>query len=144
MKSKLEHAKPIVKNIDETILFLRTALPDFVIRNDATNKDGNRWVHIGNSDYYISLNSADIKKKENNQMPYSGRIGLNHLGFIVHDVDEVRSRLISAGYIKSTECLETKYRKSIYFYDNENRDWEFVQYFTADREEKNNYLVDPL
>ena len=76
-------------------------------------------------------------------MPYSGRIGLNHLGFIVHDVDEVRSRLISTGYIESTECLETKYRKSIYFYDNKNRDWEFVQYFTADRE-KNNYLVDPL
>ena len=64
MKSKLEHAKPIVKNIDETILFLRTALPDFVIRNDATNKDGNRWVHIGNSDYYLSLNSAYIKKKK--------------------------------------------------------------------------------
>ena len=60
MKSKLEHANLIVKNIDETILFLRTALPDFVIRNDATDKDGNRWVHSGNIGYYLSLNSADI------------------------------------------------------------------------------------
>ena len=62
MSAQLEHANLCVSNIDGMIKFLQTALPDFVIRHDETDSDGDRWVHIGNDKTYIALNNSTEKK----------------------------------------------------------------------------------
>ena len=62
MGSQLEHANLCVDDIDEMIKFLQTALPDFFIRYDETDNDGDRWVHIGNDNTYIALNNSTQKK----------------------------------------------------------------------------------
>ena len=138
MSSQLEHANLCVSEIDGMIKFLQTALPDFVIRYDETDTDGDRWVHIGNDKTYIALNNS-TQNDSSDWAPYSGNPGVNHLGYIVDSVEQVRSRLRAAGYAESTVENNHPFRKRLYFYDSEGRDWEFVEYLSDNIEEMNDY-----
>ena len=138
MKTQLEHANLCVSDIDGMIKFLQTALPDFVIRHDETDIDGDRWVHIGNDKTYIALNNS-TQKDSSDWAPYSGKPGVNHLGYMVDSVEQVRSRLRSGGYIESTVENNHPFRKRLYFYDPEGRDWEFVEYHSDDVNKRNDY-----
>ena len=140
MSTQLEHANLCVSDIDGMIKFLQTALPDFFIRHDETDNDGDRWVHIGNEKTYIALNNS-TQKKSSDWTPYSGKPGVNHLGYMVDSVKQVRSRLLAAGYIESTVENNHPFRKRLYFHDSEGRDWEFVEYLSENLEEKNNYTL---
>ena len=71
--------------------------------------------------------------------PYTGEPGINHLGYEVSDVDALRTRLLAAGYRESTVPNAHPQRKRVYFYDPEGNDWEFVQYFSDDPAERNDY-----
>ena len=141
MSAQLEHANLCVSNIDGMIKFLQTALPDFVIRHDETNIDGDRWVHIGNDKTYIALNNS-TQKGSSDWTPYSGKPGVNHLGYMVDSVELVRNRLRAGGYIESTVENNHPFRKRLYFYDPEGRDWEFVEYLSENIEERNDYTLD--
>ena len=141
MKAQLEHANLCVNDIDGMIKFLQTALPDFIIRHDETDNDGDRWVHIGNNKTYIALNNS-TQKDLFDWAPYSGKPGVNHLGYVVDSVQQVRSRLRAAGYIESTIENNHPFRKRLYFYDPEGRDWEFVEYLSKNVEERNDYTLD--
>ncbi len=122
MTTKLEHASLCVDDIDGMIKFLQTALPDFIIRHDETGIDGDRWVHIGNDTTYIALNNS-TEKESSDWTPYSGKSGVNHLGYMVDNAEQVRSRLLAADYIESTIENNHPFRKRVYFYDHEGRDW---------------------
>ena len=140
MTTKLEHANLCVDDIDGMIKFLQTALPDFIIRHDETGIDGDRWVHIGNDTTYIALNNS-TQKESSDWTPYSGKSGVNHLGYMVDNAEQVRSRLLAADYIESTIENNHPFRKRVYFYDHEGRDWEFVQYLSENLEERNDYTL---
>jgi len=140
MSTKLEHANLCVDDIDGMIKFLQTALPDFIIRHDETGIDGDRWVHIGNDTTYIALNNS-TQKESSDWTPYSGKSGVNHLGYMVDNAEQVRSRLLAADYIESTIENNHPFRKRVYFYDHEGRDWEFVQYLSENLEERNDYTL---
>ena len=101
MAQRLEHANLCVHDMDAVIRFLKTAFPDFQIRRDATEPDGSRWVHVGTNETYIALVQA-APEEARRGAPYKGRPGLNHLGYEVDDVDELRGRLRAAGYRDST------------------------------------------
>ena len=140
MSTQLEHANLCVRDIDGMIKFLQTALPDFFIRHDETDNEGDRWVHIGNDKTYIALNNS-VQKDSSDWTPYSGNPGVNHLGYMVDSVEQVRSRLRAAGYIESTVENNHPFRKRLYFYDPEGRDWEFVEYVSENLEERNDYTL---
>jgi hypothetical protein len=140
MSTQLEHANLCVIDIDGMIKFLQTALPDFIIRHDETDRDGDRWVHIGNDKTYITLNNS-TQKDSSDWSPYSGKPGVNHLGYIVDSVDQVRNRLRAGGYIESTVANNHPFLKRLYFYDLEGRDWEFVEYLSDNTEERNDYRL---
>ena len=140
MNAQLEHANLCVSDIDEMIKFLQIALPDFIIRHDETDNDGDRWVHIGNDKTYIALNNS-IQKDSSDWAPYSGKPGVNHLGYMVDSVEQVRSRLRAGGYIESTVENNHPFRKRLYFYDPEGRDWEFVEYLSENLKERNDYTL---
>jgi catechol 2,3-dioxygenase-like lactoylglutathione lyase family enzyme len=137
MANRLEHANLIVKDVDVMVKFLGTAFPDFKIRGEG-NSNGNRWLHIGSESTYLALNEAQGQPNEP-WRPYSGKPGLNHLGYEVDDADALRSRMIAAGYQDSTVPNDHPFRKRVYFYDPEGNDWEFVQYFSDDPVERNAY-----
>jgi catechol 2,3-dioxygenase-like lactoylglutathione lyase family enzyme len=120
------------------IEFLRTAFPDFRVRGTGVSRKGTKWIHIGTDDTYIALQQAHIES-DSNWKPYSGKPGVNHLAFEVANVDSLRKRLLAADYRESTVPNSHPFRKRVYFYDPEGNDWEFIQYFTENRAERNDY-----
>jgi len=138
MTVRLEHANVNVRDIDGMIEFLRVAFPEFRVRGEGKNWRGRRWVHIGNDETYVALNDATGKPSDK-WVPYGEMPGTNHLGYEVDDADQVRSRLLAAGYRESTVPNSHPHRTRIYFYDEEGNDWEFVQYSSSDFAERNDY-----
>jgi catechol 2,3-dioxygenase-like lactoylglutathione lyase family enzyme len=120
------------------IQFLQTAFPEFHIRHEGTNTQSGRWVHVGTDDTYIALNEANQDPTDRRQ-PYSGKPGLNHLGYEVEDVEALRLRMVDAGYRDSTIPNDHPHRRRVYFYDPEGNDWEFVQYLSANPDDRNDY-----
>lgn len=140
MEVRLEHANLTVRDVEATIRFLTTAFSEFRMRGEGTNRDGTRWVHVGTHDTYIALNQAKAES-EKHRMPYRGEPGLNHLAYEVKDVESLRLRLKAAGYRDSTVPNAHPHRKRVYFYDPDGNDWEFVQYFSRDPAERNDYAL---
>ena len=138
MATRFEHANLIVRDIDATLRFLRTAFPEFRIRGESKSWNGTRWVHVGTDDAYLALNDATQEPAEK-WVPYAGKPGVNHLGFEVDDVDALRARLAAAGYRDSTVPNDHPYRRRVYFHDPDGNDWEFVQYLTDDPALRHDY-----
>lgn len=54
----LEHVNLTVRDIDRTVRFLQTALPDWRVRGEGTMDwfgTPIRWLHIGTDDHYLAL-----------------------------------------------------------------------------------------
>ena len=140
MTIRLEHANMIVRDIDATAQFLQTAFPGFRVRREG-GSGSDRWIHIGTDDTYIALNQAKSEPAEEWQ-PYSGKPGVNHLGYEIDDADALRDRMRAAGYKDSTVPNHHPHRKRVYFNDPDGNDWEFVQYLSDDPAERNDYELD--
>ena len=138
MAFRLEHANVCVRDIEAMIRFLTTAFPEFLVRGEGKSRDGTRWVHLGTHDTYIALGQAKADP-ERHWIPYSGEPGVNHLAYEVDDAESLHMRLKVAGYRESTPPNAHPHRKRVYFYDPEGNDWEFVQYFSQDPAERNDY-----
>ncbi len=132
MTNQLEHANIRVKNIDKTVKFLMTAFPDFRVRGGQRDA-GDNWVHIGTDDTYLALSEDD--RDEIRQGP-----GLNHIGFVIDDTEALRKRLENAGYREGyIPPVSHPHHKRTYFHDDNGMEWEFVQYFSDDPAERNDY-----
>ena len=140
MAARLEHANLVVKDIDATIRFLKTAFPEFRSRYDGVGVDGRRWVHHGTDDTYVALSQARVEPKQR-WVPYEGLPGVNHLAYEVDDVEALRRRMSKAGYTDSTIENNHPHRKRVYFYDPDGNDWEFVQYLSDVPAERNDYTL---
>ena len=139
MPCRLEHANICVRDIEPMIRFLKTAFPEFQVRGKGIC-NGTQWVHIGTQETYLALNQA--KEDPGKRLtPYSGVPCVNHLAYEVDDVEALRARMQSAGYRNSTPPNIHPHRKRVYFYDPEGNDWEFVQYFSQDPAERNDYKL---
>jgi len=137
MTVRLEHANLIVRDIDAAVRFVTAAFPDFRVRREGFHQ-GRRWLHVGTDDTYLALNQATAEPAETWE-PYSGKPGLNHLGYEVDDVEALRTRLAQAGFEESTVPNRHPHRRRVYFYDADGNDWEFVQYFSDHPAERNDY-----
>lgn len=131
MINQLEHANIRVRSIDRTIEFLTTALPGFRVRGGGGDGD-HRWVHLGSDYSYVALSQDD--RRERGKGP-----GLNHLGFVIDDWEGVSGRLEAAGYKKGSLPDDHPHHKRIYYLDGDGLEWEFVQYFSDDPAERNDY-----
>ena len=137
MEIRLEHANMVVRDFEATVRFLNAAFPEFRVRREGLN-EGLRWMHIGTDNTYIALNEASEEPAES-WVPYSGKPGVNHLGFEVKDVGALRERLAAAGFKDSTYPNNHPHRKRVYFHDADGNDWEFVEYFSDDPAQRNDY-----
>ncbi len=131
----LEHANITVNDLQEAIRFFQTAFPHFKIRGGGT--DMREWVHLGDDDTYIAINQAkqsDLKPDKNYDT-----VGINHLGFVVNDVEEIANNLLNNGYKRDYPKQEEQFRIRDYFADADGNQYEFVQYLSEIVEEKNSY-----
>lgn len=124
---QLEHANITVKNIDASLAFYSKV---FDIKErwrgdvPGVSQSSVRAIHIGNESTYLALFEAE----KNGQAPIDyGRCGLNHIGFVVEDIEPYRERLTD---LAITIHFEPGYApgKRIYFYDPDGVEIELVAY----------------
>ncbi len=136
----LEHANVTVERIGEAVEFLKTAFPHFKVRgNGESTADGvtRKWLHFGTDETYVALESVSTKD-EGTRRPYAD-VGINHLGFVVKDVETIVKRLEQGGFEKNMEGEPHPFRKRVYFYDKSGIEYEFVEYLSNDPAERNSY-----
>ena len=138
MNPRLEHANLLVRDIDATLAFVRTAFPEFGIRHDGRDADGTRWVHVGTDETYLALNQSTVEPAERWE-PYTGKPGVNHLAVGVDDAEALRTRMTVAGYEDSTPPNNHPHRKRVYFMDPDGNDWEFVEYLSKNPRDRHDY-----
>ena len=131
----LEHANISVNDLNKSVLFFQTAFPDFKIRGEGES-NGKKWLHLGNEDTYLALNESIEKLTV--VKDYS-KTGINHLGFVVEDVNEIANRLLAAGFKRDFPKQIEEFRIRDYFADEDGNEYEFVQYLSDKPEEKNKY-----
>lgn len=131
----LEHANITVHNIKEAIKFFQTAFPHFKVRGGG-NEMG-EWVHLGDDTTYVAINQANDQKAIP-RINYDN-VGINHLGFVVEDVEEIARNLEHAGYKRDYPKQVEKYRIRDYFADADGNQYEFVQYLSDKTSERNSY-----
>ncbi len=131
----LEHANITVNDLQEAIKFFQIAFPHFKIRGGGSGI--REWVHLGDDTTYLALNQAtqsDLKAEKNYET-----IGVNHLGFVVPNVEEIANNLLRHGYKRDFPKEVEEFRIRDYFADADGNQYEFVQYLSEIPEEKNKY-----
>lgn len=131
----LEHANITVKNLQRSIDFIKTAFPTFKIRGGG-NFNGREWVHIGNEEIYLAINQETEAAPNNKNI---NTAGINHLGFVVENVDEIANRLLEAGFKRDYPKQIEQFRIRDYFVDEDGNEFEFVQYLSDNPAERNKY-----
>ena len=96
MKPFLEHLNITSTDVDETIRFLQTAMPEFSIRGEGGGEKAQRWVHVGTEDSYLCVEDRGATEKGPHK-PYV-HPGMNHMGFVVNDGEALAKRMQEAGY----------------------------------------------
>lgn len=132
----IEHANITVPDIDVALKFLKIVAPDFVLRKDVKKEGHYRWAHIGNDSFYIALQEPHLVDEPTDGCTSYENSGVNHLALIVSDIDKIEQELVQAGYQKSVDTPVEKYRKRIYYYDNEGFEWELIEYLSDDPSER--------
>ncbi|WP_420588348.1 VOC family protein [Bacterioplanoides sp.] len=143
MMIRLEHANLVVQQIQPTLNFLKVAFPHWHVRGegDMTWKRGaleveRHWLHFGNDDYYLTLNSnADAPMRDLN----GNQAGLAHLGFVVDDLDALEQRLAEAGFVPAIVGQPHPYRKTLYYNEPGGAQFEFMQYLSEEPQQRNLY-----
>lgn len=137
---KLEHINLVVTDIDPTLNFLQAAFPDWHIRGEGRDEwkgMPRRWLHIGDDDFYLTLN--DFGRGRQRDLA-SAEPGLAHIGFEVASLDALADRLEKAGHQPHHQGAEHPHRKNLYYIDDEGLEFEFVEYLSNKPEERNSYV----
>lgn len=133
-KIYIEHLNLTVNNIDESVHFFQTAFPNFKIRGG--DKNLKEWLHIGDDYTYIAIEQTKSKTKDKTQKNYD-KIGVNHLAYVVQNIDKITERLEKNGYKRSYPKSIEKFRIRDYFFDADGNEFEFVEYLSDVIEERN-------
>jgi len=93
----LEHANITIDDLDHTVELL-CGIFEWTIRWSGTSMHGGRVAHVGDETSYLSLyeavtNTTQIDPDES----YENRIGLNHIGVEVDNLDQVEQRIHNQG-----------------------------------------------
>jgi catechol 2,3-dioxygenase-like lactoylglutathione lyase family enzyme len=141
MAVQFDHVNVTVADIERSAEFLRVAFPHFKRRGGGEGEFGGMktaWMHLGTDEMYVSLNQTSVVKTS--ERDGSKESGINHVGFIVVDVDAVQAKYEPAGF-KVSPMNEQPARKRLYVTDHDNIMWEFVQYLSDDPAVQNDYTI---
>ncbi|MCV2369595.1 VOC family protein [Roseateles oligotrophus] len=135
----LEHVNVTVKNLDQTTKFLLTAMPNWRIRGrgkmDWFGKEVH-WLHVGTPSSYIALQSGGEGSGLNWKEP---QVGIKHIGMVVPSLSALIDRLNAAGYQVDHLGASHPHRKSAYFIEADELQFEFIEYLSTVAEERNDY-----
>ncbi len=120
----LEHANVTVKDLDQSIDFYSRLL-DFEVRWRGNTSGGHRAAHVGSDRFYLALFEASQAGEVDHDYEAPG---LNHVGFVVDDLDDKRARLADLGF---ETHLEGDYEpgRRLYFFDPSGLKVELVEFW---------------
>jgi catechol 2,3-dioxygenase-like lactoylglutathione lyase family enzyme len=122
----LEHVNMSVANLDRSIDYYRELL-GLEVRWRGTTSDGLPAAHIGDERHYLALfEVGDVERKPADY----GRLGLNHFGFVVDDLDACRAKLDDLGAPVEAPPAYNPGRR-LYFDDPNGVEVELVEYAKA-------------
>ena len=108
-------------------------MPNFRVRGGERGQEGRwSWLHVGTDSTYLCLTEVSEEDATHGS-------GLNHVGFVVEDAESVRSRLEEKGYKEGFVPDSHPHRQRIYYLDGNGTEWEFVEYYSDDPNERNDY-----
>ena len=120
----IEHINITVSNPDRTADCLMR-LFDWHVRWRGHAAKGGNTIHVGNEQFYVAVYALELGKTE----PAGHRKGapLNHIGIVVHDLDDVERRVVAEGY---EPCSNDDYEpgKRFYFFDHDGIEFEIISY----------------
>lgn len=135
----VEHANITVLDAKKAIHFLTTAIPSWAVRGQGKmNWFGKeiQWFHVGDEYSYIAVQDGG----EGVVQDWKGnRAGVKHIGIVVTDLEFLITRLSEAGYPVDHAGSAHPHRRNVYFFDTNNIQYEFIEYYSVDPEEKNEY-----
>jgi len=137
MQPYLEHLNMTSTDVDKTVRFLLTAMPELRVRGGGGGVKASRWIHVGTDESYLCIEDRGAVEKGPHK-PYV-HPGMNHMGFVVGDGFAVAERLRTAGYREGSTYLDHPHRHRYYFFDHDDNEYEFVQYLSEDSAERNDY-----
>jgi catechol 2,3-dioxygenase-like lactoylglutathione lyase family enzyme len=121
--NRFEHINMACKDMEATARFYQILFPDWRVRAEGTY-NGDRWMHLGNHQFYLALNNAPTLERVH---PLYEAIGVNHVGFVIEDGEKMQALLGANGIEYYTlDSPETKYR--IYVFDPDGNEVELVEY----------------
>ncbi len=123
--STLEHVNITVSDPEKTANLLCT-LFDWHIRWFGDAKNGGTTYHVGSDDTYLAVYAENSEDKSAYDS-YHTRGGLNHIGVVVDDLDEVEARVRVAGFATHSHADYEPGRR-FYFNDSDNIEFEIVSY----------------
>lgn len=127
MKSKvlLEHINFTVKDADATAAMLGR-LFDWRVRWSGESIHNGYTVHVGGDQQYIALYTPQNIPRDAEES-YSMVNGLNHVGIVVDDLEEMERRIIKEGY-KTFSHGDYEPGKRFYFREENNIEFELISY----------------
>jgi catechol 2,3-dioxygenase-like lactoylglutathione lyase family enzyme len=141
MICQLEHANISVVSNDRAFEFLKIAFPQFRRRGGGETDHGDwteKWAHVGTDDLYVSL--YETTHTEQAGRDAGKQTGINHVGFMVEDLEEVLGKYQAAGFGGSI-IDERPSRLRLYIADLDGITWEFIQYLSDDPAVRNDYSI---
>ena len=121
----LEHLNVTVSNPEETAKLL-CDLFGWHIRWQGHSALGGRSIHVGTDNAYLALYTPDRETRAVSSS-YGRRGGLNHVGVVVEDIDQVEERVIAAG-LKPYSHDDYEPGMRFYFNDHDGIEFEVVSY----------------
>jgi catechol 2,3-dioxygenase-like lactoylglutathione lyase family enzyme len=121
----LEHANVTVSNPEQTATLL-CELFGWRLRWQGPSSMGGRTVHVGTDHAYLALyTSQGAVHDHKNSAATAG--GLNHIGVLVDDLDDVERRVRKAGF-KTHNHADYEPGLRFYFNDLDGIEYEVVAY----------------
>ena len=122
---KLEHVNVTVSDPAATAALL-CELFDWKVRWEGPSEMGGHTYHVGTDDDYVAVYTYDGSPKDSGKR---GLIkgGLNHIGVLVDDLDQIEQRVIAAG-LEPFNHMDYEPGRRFYFYDRDAIEYEVVSY----------------
>ena len=125
--SYIEHVNITVSDPKKTAALL-CELFDWEIRWQGPAKDDGYTVHVGTDSHYLAVYSKG-QNTESERASYVTKGGLNHIGIVVDDLDDIEKRVVEAGYSPHSHGDYEPGRR-FYFDDPDGIEFEVVSYIS--------------
>lgn len=121
----IEHVNITVSDPKKTAA-LMCDLFDWKVRWEGPAKDDGFTVHVGTDSHYLAIYSTG-KSNNGSDVSYLTKGGLNHVGIVVDDLDDIEERVVDAG-LKPHNHGDYEPGRRFYFHDDDGIEFEIVSY----------------